>query len=83
MKLDEYLMKELNISKPKAREIVFVIEKYKKSKKKKHLNINIPKYTLGEELFNSISHGIGAVFSIVALILMVVKAHGIINEATV
>ena len=36
--------------------------------------ISIPKYTLGEEIFNSISHGIGAGLSIAALVLMVVKA---------
>ena len=36
--------------------------------------VSIPKYTLGEEIFNSISHGIGAGLSIAALVLMVVKA---------
>lgn len=35
----------------------------------------IPDYTLKEELINSISHGIGAVFGIVALILMMVRAN--------
>lgn len=35
----------------------------------------IPDYTLGEELINSISHGIGAIFGIVALILMMIKAN--------
>lgn len=83
MNLDEYLMKELNISKKEAYQISYAVNKYTKEKKKIKLNIKLPNYTLGEELFNSISHGIGAVFSIVALILMVVKAHGIINEATV
>lgn len=34
--------------------------------------LGIPKYTLGEELVNSISHGLGAVFGIVALVLTVV-----------
>ncbi len=38
--------------------------------------IRIPDYTLGEELFNSISHGIGAGLSIAALVLMVVRAQG-------
>ena len=50
---------------------------------KKKLNIRIPKYSLGEELFNSISHGIGAALSIVALVLMVVKAHNPLPETTV
>lgn len=30
--------------------------------------------TLGEEIFNSITHGVGVLFSIVALILLVIKA---------
>lgn len=37
--------------------------------------IRIPKYSLGEELINSISHGIGAILSIVALILCIIKAN--------
>jgi len=37
--------------------------------------ISIPNYTLGEELVNSISHGIGALLSIPALILMIIKAN--------
>lgn len=35
--------------------------------------IKIPKYSLAEELLNSISHGLGAVFGIVALALMLIK----------
>ncbi len=34
----------------------------------------VPKYSLGEELINSISHGIGAGLSVAALVLCVVKA---------
>lgn len=37
--------------------------------------ISIPRYSLGEEVFNSISHGIGALLGIVGLVLMVVKAQ--------
>lgn len=33
-----------------------------------------PKYTLGEELFNSISHGVGVLLSVAALVLLVVFA---------
>ena len=51
--------------------------------KKKKKEIRIPKYTLGEEIFNSISHGIGAGLSIVALVLMVIKAHSALAETTV
>ena len=36
--------------------------------------ITIPKYTLGEELLNSISHGIGALLGVCALVLCVVVA---------
>lgn len=35
---------------------------------------NLPRYTLGEELFNSISHGIGACLSVAALVLCIVRA---------
>ena len=35
--------------------------------------VNIPKYSLAEELLNAISHGLGAVFGIVALVLMLLK----------
>lgn len=38
----------------------------------KRERLGIPKYTLCEELLNSISHGCGAVFGIVALVLCVV-----------
>ena len=44
--------------------------------------ISIPKYTLGEELINSISHGVGALLSIVALVFLVLKAktvNGIVS----
>ena len=34
--------------------------------------ISIPKYTLGEELMNSITHGIGAGLGIAALVLCIV-----------
>lgn len=41
---------------------------------RKKLNIRIPAYTLGEEIFNAISHGIGAALSIAALVCMAMKA---------
>ena len=34
--------------------------------------IDIPKYSLGEELFSAISHGIGGLLSIAGLVLCVV-----------
>lgn len=42
-------------------------------------HISIPKYTLGEELMNSISHGIGALFGIAALVLCIVKSCNPLN----
>ena len=36
--------------------------------------VKLPSYTLREELFNSISHGIGAVAGILGLVLMALKA---------
>ena len=36
--------------------------------------ISIPNYTLGEEIVNAISHGIGGVLSIMGLIMMLLKA---------
>lgn len=40
----------------------------------KRIRIGIPKYTLGEELINSISHGVGALLGIAALVLCIVKS---------
>lgn len=47
--------------------------------------IKIPSYNLVEELINSISHGIGAVFSILGLVLLVIKAsnYGALEVVTV
>ena len=36
--------------------------------------IRIPDYTLGEEITNSVTHGLGAIFALVALVLMIAKA---------
>lgn len=40
----------------------------------KHHRITIPKYTLGEEITNSITHGIGSALGITALILCIIKS---------
>lgn len=47
------------------------------------MSIRIPKYSLAEELVNSISHGLGGIFSIVALVLMLVKANTALQYVTV
>ena len=36
----------------------------------------VPDYTLGEELVNAISHGLGAALSAAALVLMLIRARG-------
>lgn len=46
-------------------------------------SIRIPNYSLSEELINSISHGLGAIFAIVALVLLLVKSSQAIEYITV
>ena len=83
MTLEKTLKKKYNINEENAKEIIELVNKYKTDKEKKKINIRVPKYTLGEELFNSISHGLGALLAIAALVLMVVKAKGPLAETTV
>ena len=45
----------------------------------KQHRITIPKYTLGEELTNSITHGIGALLGITALVLCIIKSCDPLN----
>lgn len=45
-------------------------------KEKKLYKIPIPKYSLGEELISSISHGLGAALGIAALVLCLVRSFG-------
>lgn len=52
-----------------------LIKEYKKDYKKLDKKIELPKYKLGEELINSISHGIGVLLSITALILCIIKSN--------
>ena len=42
--------------------------------KNENKRVSIPSYTLGEEIVNSITHGIGALLSVLALVLLVIKA---------
>ena len=44
--------------------------------------ISIPSYSLGEELFNAISHGLGALLSIAALVLMLIRARNALEVTT-
>ena len=53
------------------------------AQKRTGLEIKLPLYTLGEEIFHAISHGVGAALSIVALILMAAKASGLKQLLTV
>ena len=50
------------------------IKRKSEYKEKKRSKITIPSYTLGEELLNSISHGVGALLGVAALVLCVVMA---------
>ena len=50
---------------------------------RKKREILIPHYTVGEEIFNAVSHGLGALLGVAALVLMVIKARGILPEITV
>ena len=83
MTIEKVLKKKYNIENDEAKEIIELIDKYKTEKEKKRLNIKLPKYSLGEELFNSISHGIGALLAIAYLVLMAIKAKGPLAETTV
>lgn len=44
--------------------------------------IKIPKYSLSEELINSISHGIGALLAIAGLVLMLIKGNSPMEYVT-
>lgn len=52
-------------------------------KNEKKREIQIPDYTIGEEIFNAVSHGLGALLGVAGLILMVIKAHGVLAETAV
>ena len=41
--------------------------------------IEIPKYSLGEEIFNAVSHGVGALLSIAAIVLLIIRSHSAIG----
>ena len=49
---------------------------------RKKKEISIPSYSLGEELFNAISHGFGALLSIAALVLMLIRARNALEVTT-
>ena len=51
-----------------------LLKEYKKDYGKLDKKIELPKYKLGEELVNAISHGVGVLFSITVLILCIVKS---------
>lgn len=47
------------------------------------MSIRIPKYSLSEELINSISHGVGALVSVAGLIFCILKADSVISLVSV
>lgn len=52
-----------------------LIKEYKKDFNKLEKRIDLPKYRLSEELMNAISHGVGVLLSVTALILCIIKAN--------
>jgi hemolysin III len=48
----------------------------------KKRKLTIPSYTLGEEVFNAVSHGIGALLSTAALVLMLLRAKAALSVTT-
>lgn len=52
-----------------------------KSKQKDKVEAK-PKYTLGEEIFNSVTHGIGAGLAIAGLVLLIIKASSAVGVVT-
>ncbi len=51
-----------------------LIKEMRRENNKLAKKIDLPKYKLGEELLNAISHGVGALLSIAALVLCIIKA---------
>lgn len=90
MDLQSYLKTNLNISGSGVEKIIEALKGYQReygkitleNKERKKLKIRVPKYTLGEEIVNAITHGIGALFGIIGLVLMIVKAKSALAVAT-
>ena len=55
-------------------DLYYLIKEYRKENNKLEKKIDLPKYKLGEELINAISHGVGVLLSIAALVLCIIKA---------
>lgn len=53
-----------------------------KKKVTKEKDLIKPKYTLGEEIVNAITHGIGAALAIAGLVLLIIKADSAIGIVT-
>lgn len=51
-----------------------LIKEYKKEHNKFSDKVDLPKYKLSEELMNAISHGVGVLLSIAALVLCIIKS---------
>ena len=49
---------------------------------KKRISISLPFQTLGEEIANSILHGLGAMLAVAGLVLLVLKGKGYLNNGT-
>ena len=53
-----------------------------KEKRAKKPAIGIPDYTPGEEIFNAVSHGLGALLGTAGLVLLLVRARGALAVTT-
>ena len=52
-----------------------ILSEKAKLRLKKLKEFNLPEYSISEELMNAISHGIGAVLSIVAIVLLIINSN--------
>lgn len=57
-------------------DLYVLIKEYRKESNRLEKRVDLSKYKLGEELMNAVSHGIGVLLSIAALVLCIIKADG-------
>ena len=52
-----------------------ILSEKAKLRLKKLKEFNLPEYSISEELMNAISHGIGAILSIIAIVLLIINSN--------
>lgn len=50
-------------------------ERIKKERTEKRIRLSLPQYSLGEEIFSSISHGVSALFAVAAYVILLVSCR--------